>query len=70
MSLINAELKQWLDLVTHSAVISFIPSLKDYPWIKDDEHLKRVNCYRKRVGQTKLVFSDDDMAELILLRSK
>ena len=42
--------------------------LKDFLWIKSTDHLKRVNKYRKRAGQQKIVFSDSDMAELILLK--
>ena len=44
--------------------------LENYPWIKSVEHLNRVNKYRKRVGQPILLFTDDDMAELILLKGE
>ena len=44
-----------------------ISSIEDFRWIKSVDHLKRVNRYRKRVGQWEIVFSDDDMFELIML---
>lgn len=44
-----------------------ISSIEDFRWIKNVDHLKRVNRYRRRVGQWEIVFSDDDMFELIML---
>lgn len=45
----------------------WIMSLQDYPWLKSAEHLHRVNKYRKRHGQYKLQFTDNDLAELALV---
>ena len=45
-------------------------SLSDYPWIRDLDHLKRVNKYRKRCGQLQIRLNDDDIAELALLTER
>jgi hypothetical protein len=47
-----------------------VDKLLDYPWIRSLDHLKRVNKYRKRVGQHQLTFNADDMADLTLLGDK
>lgn len=49
--------------------IPVFDKLEDYPDIKNLEHLKRLNKYRKRVGLHKIVLNDDDILELIVLRS-
>lgn len=63
--------RQGSTALTYKYVFSYLrifDNLEYYPWIKSLEHLKRVNKYRKRVGQSPIVFDDDDMAELILLK--
>jgi hypothetical protein len=47
-----------------------VDKLSDYPWVRSLDHLKRVNKYRKRVGQHQLTFNEDDMADLALLGDK
>jgi hypothetical protein len=44
-----------------------VDKLSDYPWVRSLDHLKRVNKYRKRVGQHQLTFNADDMADLTIL---
>ena len=46
----------------------FYAKLGNYPFLKNHQHLKRLNKYRKRVGQYKVEFDDDDMLELIILK--
>lgn len=48
------------------AKIIIIDDLEDYPWIKCLDHLKRINRYRRRVGQRPLNFNDEHIAELAL----
>ncbi len=45
--------------------------LNQFPWIKDIQHLHRINKYRKRVKQRIIRFNEADSAELALTdRSK
>lgn len=51
----------------HACKVKFFHELKNFPWLKDIDHLTRVNKYRKRHKQEKLIFSDEDVTDLMLI---